>query len=115
MLCICTKSSPSLFMSGSLKTVRTCVCPGVAAIIMSPHTRFSVLTHICLLCAVLVHCLCTVCACGYSLQEDIESMQKELEGWRKENEDHADALRREERCALKKGQCNDHCMLCWCT
>ena len=29
-------------------------------------------------------------------------MQKELEGWRKENADHADALRREERCALEK-------------
>ena len=39
-----------------------------------------------------------LCMCVF-LQEDIESMQKELEGWRKENADHSEALRREERCA----------------
>ena len=44
----------------------------------------------------------------HSLQEDIESMQKELEGWRKENADHTDALRREERCALKIGAVQLH-------
>ena len=104
-------------VSGSLKTVHMCVCPCVAAI-MSPHTCFSVLTYVHLS---VVRCadallVSSVCVCvWYSLQEDIESMQKELEGWRKENADHADALRREERCALKKGQCIDHCMLCWCT
>ena len=80
------------------------------------HTFLCAYVHLFVVCCADALLVSSVCVCvWYSLQEDIESMQKELEGWRTENADHADALRREERCAVKKGQCIDHCMLCWCT
>ncbi len=37
------------------------------------------------------------CWCHLPLQEDMDSMQKELESWGGENDRHAEALMKEER------------------
>ena len=42
------------------------------------------------------------------MQEDLDSMEQELEMWRRENSRHADALRREERCVPSLPHLHSH-------